>query len=45
MRYILVISGLLLINQAIAQNRITFKVKEESGETLIGANVIHLITY
>lgn len=40
MRYILLISGLLILSQAFAQNKLTFKVKEETGEYLIGASIV-----
>lgn len=40
MRYILFISGLLVFNQAVSQNSVTFKVKEKTGESLIGASIV-----
>ncbi|MGQ8338702.1 TonB-dependent receptor [Sunxiuqinia sp. A32] len=40
MRYILLISGILLFCHTFAQNRVTFSVQEESGEPLIGASVV-----
>ncbi len=40
MRYILIISGLLIFSQVFAQNRVTFKVKEETGDNLIGASIV-----
>ncbi len=40
MRYIFLISGLLIFSQVFTQNKLTFKVKEEAGEYLIGASVV-----
>lgn len=40
MRYILLLSGLLFFSQAFAQNIVSFKVKEESGEPLSGSSII-----
>ena len=40
MRYILLISGLLIFSWTFAQNRVTFKVKEETGDNLIGTSIV-----
>jgi uncharacterized membrane protein len=40
MRYIFIIAGILLFNRALAQNSLTFKVKEESGDALAGAGIV-----
>ena len=41
MRYILIFAiNLIFTGYALSQNTITFEVKEESGESLIGASVV-----